>query len=48
MDYFNYNNRELYCEDVPAAELAAALGGSDPLLQLSAGDTEDDLHDQRD
>lgn len=26
MDYFNYKNRELYCEDVPAAELAAKYG----------------------
>jgi diaminopimelate decarboxylase len=26
MDYFNYKNRELYCEDVPVAELAATYG----------------------
>lgn len=26
MDYFNYKNRELYCEEVPAAELAAKYG----------------------
>jgi hypothetical protein len=26
MDYFHYKNRELYCEDVPAAELAAEYG----------------------
>ena len=26
MDYFHYKNRELYCEDVPAAELAAKYG----------------------
>jgi diaminopimelate decarboxylase len=26
MDYFHYKNRELYCEDVPAAELAATYG----------------------
>jgi len=26
MDYFNYRNNELYCEDVPAAELAEKYG----------------------
>ena len=26
MDYFHYQNRELYCEEVPAAELAAKYG----------------------
>ena len=26
MDYFNYKNHELYCEDVPATELAAKYG----------------------
>ncbi|MBS0261391.1 MAG: diaminopimelate decarboxylase [Planctomycetes bacterium] len=26
MDFFHYKNRELYCEDVPAAELAARYG----------------------
>src|SRR5579863_1034129 len=26
MDYFNYRNRELHCEEVPAAELAARYG----------------------
>ncbi|MBI3865880.1 MAG: diaminopimelate decarboxylase [Planctomycetia bacterium] len=26
MDYFNYKNRELFCEEVPAAELAAKYG----------------------
>ena len=26
MDYFHYKNHELYCEDVPAAELAARYG----------------------
>ncbi|HEX8913450.1 MAG TPA: diaminopimelate decarboxylase [Humisphaera sp.] len=26
MDYFNYKNGELYCEDVPAAKIAAEVG----------------------
>src|SRR5260221_10550009 len=26
MDYFHYQNRELYCEEVPTAELAAKYG----------------------
>lgn len=26
MDYFNYRNRELFCEDIPVAELAAKYG----------------------
>src|SRR6266566_4635155 len=26
MDYFHYQNRELYCEEVPVAELAATYG----------------------
>jgi len=26
MDYFNYRNGELYCEDVPAAKIAAEVG----------------------
>src|SRR3954464_4156275 len=26
MDFFNYKNGELYCEDVPAARIAAEVG----------------------
>ena len=26
MDFFNYKNGELYCEDVPAAKIAAEVG----------------------
>ena len=26
MDYFHYQNRELFCEEVPAADLAAKYG----------------------
>ena len=27
MDFFNYKNGELYCEDVPAAKIAAGFAG---------------------
>ena len=34
MNYNEYRNRELYCEDVPVADIAKAVGDAGLCLQL--------------